>query len=42
MIKPVIVADAGPIIHLDELGCLDILADFEKVYMPEAVLKCRT
>ena len=35
--KPVVVADAGPIIHLDELGCLDVLADFDKVYVPEAV-----
>lgn len=35
--KPVAVADAGPIIHLDELDCLDVLADFEKVYVPEAV-----
>ncbi|MGD0959407.1 MAG: DNA-binding protein [Methylomonas sp.] len=35
--KPVVVADAGPIIHLDELDCLDVLADFEKVYVPEAV-----
>ncbi len=22
---PLVVADAGPIIHLDELGCLDLL-----------------
>lgn len=35
--KPIVVADAGPIIHLQELDCLDILADFEKVYVPEAV-----
>jgi len=32
-----VIADAGPIIHLDELACLDVLADFEKVYVPEAV-----
>lgn len=32
-----VVADAGPIIHLDELGCLDILYDFEQVSVPEAV-----
>jgi len=32
-----VVADAGPIIHLDELGCLDILSDFEQVSVPEAV-----
>jgi len=35
--NPVVVADAGPIIHLDELECLDILADFGKVAVPEAV-----
>jgi predicted nucleic acid-binding protein len=35
--SPVIVADAGPVIHLDELNCLDVLADFEKVYVPDAV-----
>ncbi|AGX87749.1 hypothetical protein [Candidatus Symbiobacter mobilis] len=33
----VVIADAGPIIHLDELGCLDVLADWEKVYVPNAV-----
>lgn len=27
----VVVADAGPFIHLDELGCLDLLADFKEV-----------
>lgn len=32
-----IVADAGPIIHLDELACLDLLADFGRVMVPEAV-----
>ncbi|MDD2658815.1 MAG: DNA-binding protein [Methylococcales bacterium] len=35
--RPVVVADAGPIIHLDELACLDILTDFGKVHIPEAV-----
>jgi predicted nucleic acid-binding protein len=25
------------LIHLDELGCLDLLADFETVYVPEQV-----
>lgn len=30
-----VVADAGPIIHLDELGCLDILYDFEQVSVPD-------
>jgi len=32
-----VVADAGPIIHLDELGCLDLLCDFERVLVPESV-----
>jgi len=35
--SPIVIADAGPIIHLDELGCLDLLADFDKVLVPEAV-----
>ena len=35
--SPVVVADAGPIIHLDELGCLDLLADFGRVIVPEIV-----
>lgn len=35
--RPIVVADAGPTIHLDELGCLDILADFGNVVVPEAV-----
>jgi hypothetical protein len=34
--SPVVVADAGPIIHLDELGCLNILTDFGSVIVPEA------
>ena len=32
-----VVCDAGPLIHLDELGCLDLLADFRAVYVPEHV-----
>ncbi len=32
-----VVCDAGPLIHLDELGCLDLLADFEAVLVPEQV-----
>ena len=27
------VFDAGPIIHLDELDCLDLLSDFQKVIL---------
>ena len=33
----VVVCDAGPLIHLDELGCLDLLADFDRVLVPPAV-----
>ena len=32
-----VVCDAGPVIHLDELGCLDLLADFDRVLLPRAV-----
>jgi predicted nucleic acid-binding protein len=32
-----IIADAGPLIHLDELDCLDLLADFPLVMVPEPV-----
>jgi len=35
--NPIVIADAGPIIHLDEPGCLDFLANFDKVLVPEAV-----
>lgn len=31
------VADADPLIHLDELGVLGLLADFAEVWVPEAV-----
>lgn len=31
------VCDAGPLIHLDELGCLDLLADFAEVIVPVGV-----
>jgi predicted nucleic acid-binding protein len=33
---PVAVCDAGPLIHLDELGCLPLLDEFS-VWVPEAV-----
>jgi predicted nucleic acid-binding protein len=32
-----VVCDAGPVIHLDELGCLDLLSSFAKVLIPTAV-----
>lgn len=33
----VVVCDAGPLIHLDELDCLDLLSDFADVVVPKAV-----
>lgn len=33
----VAVADAGPLIHLDELDCLDLLADFPEIVVPDTV-----
>ncbi|WP_411726892.1 hypothetical protein [Methyloglobulus sp.] len=35
--EPVVIADAGPVIHLDELGCLYLLADFGTVIILETV-----
>ena len=35
--RAVVIADAGPIIHLDELNTLDLLSDFAKVIIPETV-----
>jgi predicted nucleic acid-binding protein len=35
--SPLVVCDAGPLIHLDELGALDLLSDFADVLVPEAV-----
>jgi predicted nucleic acid-binding protein len=32
-----VVCDAGPIIHLDELGCLSLLNDFDRVLIPTQV-----
>lgn len=34
---PLVVCDAGPLIHLDELEALDLLADFAEVMVPDAV-----
>ena len=33
----VVVSDAGPLIHLDELGCVDLLHGMGKVVIPYAV-----
>lgn len=32
-----IVCDAGPLIHLDEVGCLELLADFSPIWVPTVV-----
>lgn len=32
-----VVCDAGPLIHLDEVDCLDLLEDFSAVLVPTAV-----
>jgi len=34
---PLVVCDAGPLIHLDETGSLDLLGDFPVVLVPETV-----
>ena len=34
---PVVICDAGPIIHLDQLACADLLVDFPRVVVPEVV-----
>ena len=34
---PLVVCDAGPLIHLDELGSLNLLSDFPEVLVPDAV-----
>jgi predicted nucleic acid-binding protein len=39
MTKPeiTVICDAGPVIHLDELDCLDLLSDFQQVILPQEV-----
>lgn len=37
--EQVVVCDAGPLIHLDELGCLELLSSFSQVWVPSAVWK---
>jgi len=32
-----VICDAGPIIHLDEIGRLYLMKDFEKVFVPVGV-----
>jgi predicted nucleic acid-binding protein len=35
--QSVVIADAGPLIHLDELAALDVLRDFRQILVPDAV-----
>jgi len=35
--QSLVVADAGVLIHLDELGALDVLSDYATVFVPDAV-----
>jgi predicted nucleic acid-binding protein len=35
--EQIVVCDAGPLIHLDEVACLDLLSDFSLVLVPEIV-----
>jgi len=35
--ETIVICDAGPLIHLDELGCLDLLTDFQSVLVPYQV-----
>ena len=37
--QPKLICDAGPIIHLDEIGCLDLLNDFEDIIIPPEVAR---
>ena len=34
---PIVICDAGPLIHLDELDCIDLLTDFKTVLIPDQV-----
>ena len=34
---PLVVCDAGPLIHLDEVVAIDLLADFAEILVPESV-----
>lgn len=34
-----VVCDSGPIIHLDELNCLHLLADFKEILIPDTIQK---
>lgn len=34
---PLVICDAGPVIHLDELGCIELLSSFSRVLIPATV-----
>jgi predicted nucleic acid-binding protein len=34
-----VICDAGPVIHLDEISCLDLLNDFKEIILPFSVEK---
>lgn len=36
-LTPTVICDAGPLIHLDELGCVSLLNDFPAVLVPDQV-----
>jgi predicted nucleic acid-binding protein len=36
-VPPLVICDAGPVIHLDELGGIDLLSSFSRVLVPVAV-----
>lgn len=35
--RSIIITDSGPLIHLDELNCLDLLNDFNEIMVPDSV-----
>lgn len=36
---PIVICDSGPLIHLDELHCLNLLDDFDRILVPKQVLQ---
>lgn len=37
--QTLVVCDTGPVLHLDELGCLELLNDFHQVILPKSVVQ---
>lgn len=37
MAKTKVICDAGPLIHLDELGCIELLSGFDEILVPDEV-----